>query len=126
METSKSLYELLGDERLLELLRNFYNKVFDSPVIGPLFNQTEKSTIMDKQFCFLTQFLGGPPRYNEKYGIPKMRLRHMPHEITEKGRDEWLRLMKESIEQLDWDRHLKVALYNCFPQVADHMVNKRS
>jgi len=123
MNEAKTLYELLGDERLQRLLRTFYDKVFTSEIIGPLFNQTEKEVILDKQYCFLTQFLGGPPRYNEKYGTPKMRLRHMPHAITPAGRDEWLRLMKESIDTLDWDPSLKTALYNCFPQVANHMVH---
>ena len=123
MNNESTLYELLGDERLLSLLRTFYNKVFASPVIGPLFNQTDRETILDKQYCFLTQFLGGPPRYNEKYGVPKMRLRHSPHRITPAHRDEWLKLMKESIETLDWDPKFKEALYSCFPRVADHMVN---
>lgn len=123
METKKTLYELLGDERLSELLGHFYGKVFESPVIGPLFNHTEKEVIMDKQFCFLTQFLGGPPRYNEKYGPPRMRLRHLPHQINATHRDEWLRIMKESVELLDWDPRLKEALYECFPKLANHMVS---
>jgi len=123
MNSTKTLYEKLGDDRLLQLLRTFYGKVFESPVIGPLFNKTNKDEILDKQFCFLTQFLGGPPRYNEKYGPPKMRLRHMPHKITAEARDEWLKLMKESIATLDWDEDLKTALYNCFPNVAEHMRN---
>lgn len=123
MKSSESLYQQLGDERLHLLLTKFYEKVFESEVIGPLFKQTEKELILDKQFCFLTQFLGGPPRYNEKYGVPKMRLRHLPHKIDVTARDEWLKLMKESIDTLDWDEHLKTALYNCFPQVANHMVS---
>ncbi|MBI3135850.1 MAG: globin [Bacteroidetes bacterium] len=123
MKEHQTLYELLGDQRLLQLLNTFYNKAFSSPVIGPLFNHTQKEVILDKQYCFLTQFLGGPPRYNEKYGVPRMRARHLPHAITPEGRDEWLRIMKESIETLDWDPQLKTALYNCFPQVANHMVN---
>jgi hemoglobin len=123
MNQETTLYALLGDDRLNQLLRTFYDKVFQSPVIGPLFNRTDRETIQDKQFCFLTQFLGGPPRYNEKYGVPKMKLRHLPHQITPAHRDEWLKLMKESIEMLDWDPRYKEALYNCFPKVADHMVS---
>lgn len=113
----------MGDENLKKLLDTFYDKVFQSDIIGPLFNQTDKETIKDKQFRFLTQFLGGPPRYNEKYGHPRMRMRHSPHKITSEGKEEWLRLMKESIEMLDITDNLKTALYNCFPNVAQHMVN---
>jgi hemoglobin len=123
MQDQPTLYDRLGDQRLQQLLNAFYDKVFASEIIGPLFNHTQKAVILDKQYCFLTQFLGGPPRYNEKYGTPKMRLRHMPHKITPEARDEWLRIMKESIDTLDWEPELKTALYNCFPQVANHMVN---
>jgi len=118
------MYEKLGDDRLNRLIELFYEKVFKSEIIGPLFNETARETIMDKQYCFLTQFLGGPQRYFEKYGNPKMRQRHMPHAIDEKARDEWLKLMKESIASLDWEEENKTALYNCFPTVASHMMNR--
>ena len=118
-----SLYEKLGDERLSKLIDAFYESVFKSEIIGQLFQETEKEVIKDKQFCFLTQFLGGPPRYIEKYGTPKMRMRHLPHRIDEGARDEWLNLMKQAIESLDWEQENKIALYNCFPAVANHMVN---
>jgi len=123
MEKVKTLYGLIGDNRLQELINSFYAKVFVSPILSPLFNQTDTEIIKDKQYRFLTQFLGGPQRYMEKYGPPKMRLRHMPHAITNEAKDEWLRLMEASIQELDLAENLKVALYNCFPQVAQHMVN---
>ena len=52
-----------------------------------------------------------------------MRRRHMPHAITNEAKDEWLSLMNASIQELDLADNLKEALYNCFPQVAQHMVN---
>ena len=124
MEHSKTLYEHIGDKQLRSLLNSFYAKVFQSPILGQLFNQTDAATIKDKQFCFLTQFLGGPPRYTLKYGPPKMRLRHLPHAIDSAAKDEWLNLMFASIQELDLEQYLKDALYNCFPQVAQHMVNR--
>ncbi|MEX1001544.1 MAG: globin [Crocinitomicaceae bacterium] len=120
----KTIYEKLGDERLKQLVDAFYERVFQSEVIGPLFNQTDKDVIKDKQFCFLTQFLGGPQRYFEKYGNPKMRMRHLPHPIDETAKNEWLRLMKEAINTLDWDEDNKEILYNCFPTLASHMQNQ--
>lgn len=123
MSDTKTIYDHLGDERLQQLIRVFYSKVFVSPDLSPLFDESTRETIMDKQYCFLTQYLGGPFRYNEKYGIPRMRQSHLKHVITPKHRDEWLKLMKESIETLDCDDKLKVALYNCFPMMAEHMTN---
>ena len=119
----ETIYEKLGDDGLKQLLDTFYDKVFDSSIIGPLFQNSEKNLVKHKQFCFLTQFLGGPPRYNQIYGPPRMRARHMPHRIDEAAKDEWLKLMKESIWSLDIDDDFKMALYNCFPKLANHMKN---
>ena len=75
---------------------------------------------------FLTQFLGGPDLYSQHYGHPRMRMRHLPHKITDEAREEWLKCMKEAITSLSIDEDLKARLFNVFPQVAQHMVNSCS
>lgn len=117
-----TIYSKLGDENLKKLLDYFYDGIFESD-IAHLFNQTEKEIIKHKQYCFLSQFLGGPMRYNETYGNPKMRMRHLCHKIDEKARDTWLDCMKSAIDKLEIQDDLKVALFGCFPKLANHMVN---
>ena len=121
---TKTLYEMLGDEKLKSLIDAFYSRVYSHPTLIPLF-KNDINEVKDKQFCFLSQFLGGPQRYNEKYGPPRMRMRHMPHRIDAKARDAWLECMKSAIDTLELDDRLAVALYNCFPKLANHMVNTR-
>ncbi|MEY3236249.1 MAG: hypothetical protein RI883_350 [Bacteroidota bacterium] len=118
-----TLYVRIGSENLQKLIIVFYDLVFSSEKIAPLF-KNNKEDIKEKQFMFLTQFLGGPQLYNEKYGHPKMRARHLPHAISEEAKEEWLKCMKLAIETLDLSDELKIALYNCFPAVAQHMVNR--
>ena len=118
----ENLYEKIGKEQLHELVVQFYNRVFDSPIIGSLF-LTDKQTIMTKQEAFLTQFLGGPEFYTSQFGKPRMRQRHLPHAITQEASEEWLRCMKEAIGTLTIEDSLTVALYNCLPALARHMVN---
>ena len=118
----QTLYELIGEERLANLIDRFYDRVFASEKIGPLF-KTDKDLIRLKQKMFLTQFLGGPQLYTEQFGHPRMRMRHMPHKINHEAKEEWLKCMKASIDESDLDDQLKEALYNCFPQIAQHMVN---
>jgi hemoglobin len=117
-----TLYYILGEQNLKLLVTEFYDRVFSSEKIGPLF-QNEKEEIKQRQFLFLTQFLGGPQLYTEKFGHPKMRMRHLPHRIDEGAKEEWLKCMQEAIETLHVHPELKKALYNCFPPVAQHMVN---
>lgn len=123
MEQKISIYEQLGEENLNALVNNFYDLVFENEKLSPLFSKTPKEEIKHKQFLFLTQFLGGPALYSEAYGHPKMRARHMPHEITESGAIAWLQCMGEAIKKLDISEELKKDLFSSFPQAAFHMVN---
>lgn len=118
-----TLYDQIGSERLFILVNRFYDLVLGESKIAHLFH-SDNETIREKQFLFLTQFLGGPPAYSEKYGHPKLRMRHLPHSIGDAEKDEWLRCMKIAIESMDFNEDLKVELYNCFPKVAQHMRNK--
>ncbi|MEN9999468.1 MAG: hypothetical protein RI922_2458 [Bacteroidota bacterium] len=118
-----TLYDRIGPDKLKQLVDAFYNFVFANEKIAPLF-QNDKEEIKEKQFLFLTQFLGGPSVYSERFGHPKMRARHLPHKITLEAKEEWLKCMRMAIDTLDQlDDQLKVELYVCFPQVAQHMVN---
>lgn len=120
---TNTLYETLGEKVILELVNEFYKRVYAHPSLSNLF-QNDIEEVKDKQYRFLTQFLGGPSLYIEKYGHPRMRMRHLPHAIDEKAKDEWLACMKEAIDSLKLDNQLAEALYNCFPPVAQHMVNR--
>jgi hemoglobin len=118
----KTIYEFLGEENLKKLVDEFYELVKVNPVIKDLFKNNFEE-IKYKQYLFLTQFLGGPPIYTEKFGHPMMRKRHLPHKITNQAKEEWLSCMREAIDKLPIDKNLKFNLYNCFPMLAEHMVN---
>ncbi len=119
----ESLYSKIGPNKLRAIVDTFYDLAFNNEVIGHLF-QSDKSLIRDKQYQFLTQFLGGPHLYSASYGHPKMRMRHLPHAIDEKAMHEWLRLMRCSIFENIEDKSLAESLYACFPKLAAHMVNR--
>lgn len=118
----ENLYEKLGEANITQLVNGFYEHVFESPIIAPLF-QTDRDEVKRKQKLFITQFLGGPALYSMEFGHPKMRMRHLPHRITEEAKNEWLRCMNLSINALPIEDRLKRELYDCFPKLAAHMVN---
>ena len=119
---TQTVYTLLGAENLKLLVDNFYDKVVEHTAIKHLF-VNDINEIKTKQYYFLTQFLGGPDLYSENIGQPKMRMRHMPHKITEEAKDAWLECMRLAIDKLPIEQNLKFTLYNCFPMLAAHMVN---
>lgn len=117
-----TIYQKLGANNLQLLVNHFYDLVQQNEVLSPLFKD-DFEIIRKKQFMFLSQFLGGPQLYTIAFGHPRMRMRHLPHKITEEAKNGWLKCMKRAINQLDIDEQFKETLYNCFPQVAQHMVN---
>lgn len=123
MEELPNLYDRLGADNLQLLVDYFYDLVFTDEQLAPLFNKTPKEVIKNKQLLFLTQFLGGPGAYSELYGHPKMRARHMPHEITESKAIAWLQCMNKAVYKLPIDEQLKKELFSSFPKMAFHMVN---
>lgn len=119
----QTLYSKIGPENLKAIIDGFYDLVFANEKIGHLF-KTNQALVREKQYQFLTQFLGGPQLYSANYGHPKMRMRHLPHRIDSDSRDEWLNLMRESIYEVLEDKRLAEELYNCFPKLVNHMVNR--
>jgi len=117
-----TIYEKLGEENLQKLVNKFYELVLENSTLKPLFN-TDMELVRVKQTAFLTQFLGGPSKYNQTFGRPMMRARHLPHKITKEAAMEWLRCMNLAIRTLDIDDDFKITLFNCFPRLATHMVN---
>ena len=70
-----SLYESIGGEaRVREVLQALYDRLFDDPVVGFLFEGKDKAHIVDQQVAFTCQFLGGPQTYQ---GVPLPRA-HAP------------------------------------------------
>ena len=118
-----TFYQLLGADNLQLLVDKFYDLVLQDETISPLF-KTDIEVVKQKQYMFLTQFLGGPQLYSQHFGHPRMRMRHLPHAIDEAAMQAWLKCMWQAIDSLSIEQKIKEELFNCFPRVARHMVNR--
>lgn len=119
-----TVYDEIGKEKIDQLVAAFYPKVYEDPVLSPLFVGDMKET-MRKQRMFLTQFLGGLPLYSQEFGPPAMKQRHLRFEITPKRAESWLRCMGEAFEEVDLDKHpAGMFFYERLKQVAAIMVNR--
>lgn len=118
-----TLFDRIGEQNLRILVDRFYDLVFKNEVISRLF-KTDKEVIKEKQRLFLTQFLGGPPLYSDRYGHPKLRARHLPHPITEEDAVAWLSCMSAAITSLSIDESVKDELFKRFIPTAMFMVNQ--
>jgi hemoglobin len=78
----------------------------------------------DKLYWFLSGWLGGPNHYIERFGHPRLRMRHMPFAIGILERDQWLACMAQAMKELALDPVLQERLSKAFFQTADWMRNK--
>ena len=79
-----TLFERIGGRAVVErIVADFYDRVERDPELRPIFPE-DLSSGREKQTLFLEQWLGGEPRYSERWGHPRLRIRHFPFVITER------------------------------------------
>ncbi|MFC3420131.1 globin [Salinicoccus hispanicus] len=115
-------YKDIGEEKLHRMIDIFYSHVAEDARINHLFPDDLAETAY-KQKLFQTQFLGGPNLYNEKYGHPMLKARHVPFRITPEARDAWLENMAKAMDEVGLEEELKTFIMARYTLTANHMVN---
>ncbi len=116
-------YELLGgSDTISRLVDAFYNLVAQHPDLAPIFPEDLTET-KEKQYMFLTQFLGGPALYSEQHGHPMLRARHMRFPITPQRAEAWLSCMQQAMDEIGLSGHVRNAVFERLTLTAHHMVN---
>lgn len=120
-------YEKIGgEETIRRLVDRFYDLMDEDPdyyAIRKLHPQ-DLQVARDKLFMFLSGWTGGPQLYMEKFGHPRLRQRHMPFEIGEAERDQWMGCMMRAMDDVGVDDKLRQELTAAFWKTADFMRNK--
>lgn len=100
--TTPSLFFRVGGEPFfIRLVDAFYEGVAGDEVLAPLYPEYPDYTgARHRLSMFLIQYWGGPTRYADERGHPKLRMRHMPFRVGERERDRWLVHMTAAIEQV--------------------------
>jgi len=73
---------------------------------------------------FLIGRFGGPARYVEQRGHPRLRMRHMPFAIDTPARDRWVALMDRALDQAQLPDDAASLLREFFHGVATFMINR--
>jgi hemoglobin len=115
-----------GEEPVRRLVDRFYDLMDLEPGYAEL-RASHGSTLDDarqKLFWFLCGWLGGPDHYVERFGHPRLRMRHMPFSIGILERDQWVACMYQAMAETDVPEALRTRLKGSFMQTADWMRNK--
>jgi hemoglobin len=114
-----------GEARVLALVTRFYDLMDLEPAYRELraAHGSSLESAREKLFWFLCGWLGGPNHYTDRFGHPRLRMRHMPFAIGILERDQWLACMDQAMGEVDVPAELRERLKTSFFQTADWMRN---
>ena len=123
----KTPYELLGgDEGVRKLTADFYALMNTLPEAAPIraMHKVDLSEMVDKLSTFLIGWMGGPQRYQERFGRVIIPLAHRQFPIGPAERDQWLLCMKGALDRTSLDASMKRRLMDSFGRMAEMCRNK--
>jgi hemoglobin len=100
--TVPTLYDWIGGIETLEALTaEFYRRVAQDDLIGPIFAKMDAGHPAHVA-AFLAEVFGGPKLYSERYGgHPEMVRHHLGRHLSEAQRRRWLGLLLDTYEDMD-------------------------
>lgn len=118
-------YEEIGGEGgTRDLAEAFYDVIEEeSPTLRAMLPSNTTNT-RKKFFMYLSGWLGGPSLYEDRWGHPRLRMRHMPFPIGDPEAVEWMRCMHIALDRVEVDEPLKSFLVEKLQPLARHMRNQ--
>lgn len=119
-----AIYARIGEEGFARLVRAFYAQVPADDVLGPMYPNEDLAGAEQRLRDFLVGRFGGPPRYIEQRGHPRLRMRHMPFLVDEHARDRWVLLMGRALDQTALPDDVTAFLREFFAATATFLRNR--
>jgi len=118
------VYARIGEEGFARLVRAFYAQVPGDDILGPMYPAEDMEGAEIRLRDFLVGRFGGPPRYMEQRGHPRLRMRHMPFAIDAAGRNRWVALMDRALVEAAIPEDAAAVLTPFFHHMASFMINR--
>jgi hemoglobin len=123
--TEDNLYARIGEEGFARLVRAFYAQVPMDDILGAMYPKDDLIEAEARLRDFLIGRFGGPPRYIEQRGHPRLRLRHMPFAIDQTARDRWVALMDRALIAAQLPPDVMAQLREFLHETATFMMNRK-
>ena len=112
-----------GHETFAKLVGEFYRGVARDEALRALYPEADLGPAEDRLRMFFEQYWGGPTTYSDQRGHPRLRMRHVPFEVTQDMRDRWLLHMMNAVDTLRLAPELDDRLRDYLTRAAYSLVN---
>ena len=117
------LYATIGEAQIARLVASFYSQIAADDILGPMYPSGDLAGAEQRLRDFLIGRFGGPQRYIEQRGHPRLRMRHAPFRIDQCARDRWIVLMTQALDQCALSAEAREAVLDFFSTTATFMIN---
>ena len=118
------IYQMIGEEGFARLVGAFYRQVPHDEILGAMYPRNEIAAAESRLRDFLIYRFGGPQRYIEERGHPRLRARHLPFRIDQAARDRWMQLMANAFAEAALPPEVEQFLRAFFAQMSTFMINQ--
>jgi hemoglobin len=118
------VFARIGEEGIARVVAAFYRQVPQDDVLGPMYPPGDLAGAETRLRDFLIYRFGGPIRYLEQRGHPRLRARHAPFGINRKARDRWMQLMSHAIAEAALPAEVEDAMRGFLDGIATFLINR--
>jgi hemoglobin len=118
------IFSLLGEEGFTRLVAAFYHQVYEDDILGPMYPKDDREGAERRLRDFLIYRFGGPQRYIEQRGHPRLRARHVPFRINQAARDRWMQLMTRAFSEAALPHEAGQYLRDFLEKMSTFMINQ--
>jgi hemoglobin len=118
------IFARIGEQGLARVVAAFYRRVPQDDVLGPMYPPEDLAGAEARLRDFLIYRFGGPVRYLEQRGHPRLRARHAPFVINQAARDRWMRLMGDAIAEAALPADVEEGMRHFLEGMSTFLINR--
>ena len=117
------VFARIGEQGIARVVAAFYRRVPDDDVLGPMYPPEDLAGAEERLRDFLIYRFGGPQRYLEQRGHPRLRARHGRFAIDARARDRWMQLMTEAMADAAVPADVEIVMREFLGGIATFLMN---
>jgi len=119
------VFDRIGEEGFVRLVRAFYAQVPGDDILGPMYPAHDMAGAEARLRDFLVYRFGGPQRYIEQRGHPRLGMRHMPFRLDQAARDRWVAFMDRALDAAAFAPEVDAVMRTFLRNTATFLINRR-